>query len=77
MPRWKLLRINPFDRTRNPKHSRQPLCHATDAELFFAYREQRHLFVIIYRRASKRYRGGQLDVQFPAFSIRPPLLDAT
>ncbi len=77
MPRWKLLRIRPTDRTKNPKRSRQPLCHTTDPLSFFAYREERYQYVLQYRSASKLYRRGHLEVTFPRYAVRPPLLDIT
>jgi REP element-mobilizing transposase RayT len=77
MPRRALRKIRPTDRSRNPKRGRRPLCHTTDPQAFFAYREEYYSFVAVYRQASGRYRSGHPLTRFPPYAIRPPLLDIT
>ena len=70
-----LRRLDPRDRPRDPKKSgRQPLCHASDPALRRAYKRDWREFLRAYRAASIAYRAGDLTVEFPEGSFRPPLI---
>jgi hypothetical protein len=70
-----LRRLDPRDRPRDPKKSgRQPLCHTSDPEVRRQYRRDWREFLRAYRAASIAYRAGDLGVEFPDGSFRPPLV---
>ena len=69
--------VKPTDRPRHSKRSNRPLCHTTDRDLFFAYRNHYYEFQRGYRAASALYRAGHFDTIFPSYSIRPPMLYPT
>ncbi len=66
-----VLAANPLARPAAPKKSPAPMFHATGEtrkRLVAAYR----LFVDAYTAASRAFRGGLFDVEFPDGSFRPP-----
>jgi hypothetical protein len=67
-----IRRQHPHDRPRQPKRGPAPLCHASSHRLRVRYREAYREFVAVYRRASERFRAGELDVVFPPHSFPPP-----
>jgi hypothetical protein len=70
-----LRRLDPRDRPHAPKESgRQPLCHASDPAVRRQYRRDWLEFRKAYRAASIAYRAGDLAVEFPDGSFRPPLV---
>jgi len=77
MKRKKLHRIRPSMRPRNPKRSPRPLCHTSCPELRRAFRQEWREFCEAYDEASVAFRDGDLLTRFPAWSIRPPLLDVS
>jgi hypothetical protein len=74
--REELLKTIPGTRARNPKrssrYSHRPRvlaqCHKLRAELRNWYFNQ----YFAYQEASRRFRAGEVDVEFPPFTIRPP-----
>jgi hypothetical protein len=70
-----LRRLDPRDRPYNPEKSgQQPLCHASDPDVRKQYRRDWREFLKAYRAASIAYRAGDLGVEFPDGSFRPPLV---
>jgi hypothetical protein len=70
-----LYRLDPRDRPQTERDSSpQPLCHASDPEVFFEYRRRWRAFLEEYRKASIDYRMGYFDREFPEGSFRPPLV---
>ena len=70
-----LRRLDPRDRPHDPQKSgRQPLCHASDPAVRRRYRRDWREFRKAYRAASIAYRAGDLGVEFPDGSFRPPLV---
>ena len=60
-------------RTRKPR-TRQPLCHASSVEAATEYRESWRSFLDRFWYASGMWLKGVRDVEFPAGSFRPPLM---
>jgi len=76
--RDQLLSQRPTDRPRKPRpRSSRPLCHTTDQDLFFAYRDQYREFCREFRAASQSFRSGNRRAVFPPYAIPPPLLYLT
>jgi hypothetical protein len=72
----RLEKTDPRDRPAQlPVRTPKPLCHAASAEAARAYNEEFREFLKSYGKASVLYRSGMFDVEFPAGSIKPPLLD--
>ena len=71
----KLAKVDHRDRpkTRKPR-TRQPLCHASSVEAANEYRENWRSFLDRFWYASGMWLKGVRDVEFPAGSFRPPLL---
>ncbi len=71
----KLAKVDHRDRpkTRKPR-TRQPLCHASSVEAANEYRESWRSFLDRFWYASGMWLKGVRDVEFPAGSFRPPLL---
>jgi hypothetical protein len=70
-----LRRLDPRDRPRNPKRSgRQPLCHASDPAAYKLYRREWRELRRAHRAASIAFRSGDLSVEFPDGTFRPPLV---
>jgi hypothetical protein len=72
----RLLSLDPRDRPKEPRKSkgRQPLIHADTVEEAKAYEEKFREVQRAHRRASIAYRQGNLDVEFPPGTFRPPLI---
>ena len=66
-----VLRIDVFDAPTKPKRSPMPLCHASIADRWRAFRDGWHRFVAHYRDASAAFRAGDLRAIFPDFAFRP------
>lgn len=47
------------------------LCHGTTHEAILSYLRELHVFMECYRRASERYRDGDIGVKFPHGSCAP------
>ncbi len=62
----------PHRRPLSVKRSARPLCHASSPALQREYKAKYEAFVTAYREASAAYCAGQLDVEFPPHSYRPP-----
>ena len=77
LPRPKVERViaavSWSSRPRRPSRARAPLCFAATKEAKKAFRVMWRELVSAYRAASEKFRGGILDVQFPA-SMFPPWL---
>src|SRR5262249_43961235 len=69
--RANVLAQNPHHRTRRPKRSPRPYCHATRASDRLAFIERFRAFVASFRAASARWRQGDLSVEFPLGAVRP------
>jgi len=69
----KVLRQKVFDAPETPKRSPRPLCHASTAELWLAFRDGWRRFVQTYRVASEAFCAGNLNAPFPEHTFRPPL----
>jgi putative transposase len=77
LPRPKVercLAVDPFDRPACPARRRAPRCFAATLEARKAFGEIRKAFIAAYRWASDAFRGGVVDVMFPAGSFPPRLL---
>lgn len=71
----KLWELDPRDRPQTSKEKTpQPLCHASTAEGARAFKEEWREFLDEYYEASGKYRRGELGVEFPEGSFRPPLV---
>ena len=78
MPLDVLLAQQPTQRPSQPlARTPRPLCHASDQETYFAFRDQYREFCREYHAASFAFRGGDLGVVFPKYSIPPSLLYRT
>lgn len=72
----KLARVDPRSRPRERKpRTPQPLCHASTASGRREFERGFREFLRAYHSASARYRSGEWEVEFPAGTFRPPLLD--
>ena len=71
----KLSKVDHRDRpkTRKPR-TRQPLCHASSVEAANEYKSNWRSFLDRFWHASGMWLKGVRDVEFPAGSFRPPLL---
>ena len=71
----KLAKVDHRDRpqTRKPR-TRQPLCHASSVEAANEYKSNWRSFLDRFWYASGMWLKGVRDVEFPAGSFRPPLL---
>lgn len=58
---------------RNVSKSKRPICYTLDMERRREFRETYRYRRMLYRDASLHYRLGKHDVEFPAFSFKPPL----
>ncbi len=67
-----VLAHHPHDRPKSLERSPRPLCHASTPSGRAAYAAKYREYVAAYREASLLYRAGQLDVDFPPYSYRPP-----
>ena len=66
-----VLRLGAFDAPDAPKRSPMPLCHASCADDFLAYRVGWRAWLERFRAASAAFRAGALDVLFPEHAFRP------
>jgi hypothetical protein len=77
MGKARLEKLDHRDRPKSkPVRSRKPLCHAASKETALAYIDSFREFLKAYRAASCSYRLGCEDVEFPAGSFKPPLIEA-
>lgn len=72
--RLKVLTQNPFQAPKITKRSPSPLCYTKSFEAKKFFMEEYFLRLEAYNEASKRFRAGDLYTDFPAFTIKPPLL---
>jgi hypothetical protein len=71
----RIERESPFSKPRaRRERTAQPLCHADTVEEYRVYADEYREIAGRHREASVAYRGGRLDVEFPAGTFRPPLL---
>jgi len=71
----KLAELDPRARPKTPKESgRRPYIHTSDPELRRDYEAHRRDVCRSHRASSIRFLGGELDVEFPAYTYRPPLI---
>jgi REP element-mobilizing transposase RayT len=71
-----LRTVIPTDRPESAKRNRrkrspQPLCHTTIPVLYKIYEEWDGEFRVAYKNASKAYRSGETNVEFPPGSFAP------
>ena len=66
-----ILAQEPTQRPRELKRSPGPRCHATRTAVRNWYRKLLEYFIAAYRDASKAFRAGEHDVQFPEGCFRP------
>jgi len=69
--RKRILNQRPHERPREVKRTPRPLCHASSSEAREGFRELYRSFLAKFKEASRRWRAGQLRVEFPRFAIRP------
>ncbi|MCP4605680.1 MAG: hypothetical protein GY847_35035, partial [Proteobacteria bacterium] len=70
-----LYNVDPRDRPKNPKYSgKQPLCHASSPKLRRNFQSRWRDFRDEYREASKDFRDGDWEREFPDGSVRPPVM---
>ena len=73
-----LERMHPGDKPRTTKtssrNSKRPLVLTLNPEARKIYVDRYFLLLEAYREASRQYRSGALDVEFPPGTYRPPLL---
>jgi len=73
----KILRQNPHACPKSTKRSPAPPCHAFRRHLRKLFRRQQRDFLDAYRDSSRQFLAGKLDVEFPPFCFRPPLIFMT
>jgi REP element-mobilizing transposase RayT len=69
--RKQIISQRPHERPREVKRTPRPLCHASSREAREGFRELYRAFVTKFSEASRRWRAGQVRVEFPPFAIRP------
>ena len=62
---------DPHQRPTHTARSPRPLCHASDIDLRIAFRRAWRTLVAAYRCAAARFRGGETETRFPAFTFPP------
>ncbi len=67
-----VLAQHAHDKPRSLKRSSRPLCHASTRAARAAYASRYKEYVVAYRAASFAFRSGELHVDFPPYSYRPP-----
>ena len=72
--RLRVLTQNPFHAPKITKRSPSPLCYTKSLSAKNLFMEEYFLRLEAYTEASKRFRAGDLYTDFPAFTIKPPLL---
>jgi hypothetical protein len=68
----KVLAQSVFSAPERPKRSPMPLCHASTADVWKAFRDGWRRCTRAYRMASELFRSGALSVPFPQHTFRPP-----
>lgn len=71
--REKILRQKFSDVPQNVKRSPKPLCYTRCWETKKEFMAWFFPWVTSYREASRRFRSGEFDVEFPEHCLRPPL----
>ncbi len=66
-----VLAQNPLHQPAHVDRSPRPYCHATRAADRLAYREYVRRCVVAFRVASIKWRGGDLNCEFPVNAVRP------
>ena len=74
MGRAKVLSQSPFQVPHNVKKSPKPICYTKSFEAKKSFMEEYFPKLASYMEASIRFRSGELNVEFPPYTIRPPLL---
>lgn len=72
--RKNILRQSPFSYPMEVKRRPCPLCYTKSFEAKLRFMKSYFPWLEAYREASRKFRSGMLDVEFPPYSIRPPLL---
>jgi hypothetical protein len=71
----RLTNLDPRSRPKTPRErTPQPLCHASTVEAENEFRERWKTFLDFRLQASEQFLKGNLHVEFPLGSHRPPLL---
>ena len=71
----KLARLDYRDRPKTPRQrTRQPVCHASTPEAAEEYKKSWRRFLDERMQASQQFLKGNLYVEFPKGSFRPPLV---
>ena len=71
--REKIMAQRHTDVPRNVKRFPRPICYTKSFETKKRFMEWYFPWLESYREASRRFRSGELLVQFPEHSIRPPV----
>ena len=67
-----VLAQNPRERPRQSKHSPAPLCHTSKRRDRRAFREAYRCFARLYKEASRAFRMGERQAEFPQGCFLPP-----
>ena len=75
MSEKRMKRINPRDRpAKEAERGVAPVCHSSCPVLARKFIDGLKIFISSYAKASKRYRSGDYNTEFPPGSFRPPLI---
>jgi len=66
-----VLAQNPLKKVDRPTPRSRPSCHTTFRDLKSIFFDQLRAFIAAFRAASKRWRLGDLSVEFPPWAFRP------
>ena len=66
-----LEQVSHLDRAKNPKHTSQPLCHASTKQRRKEFLDLWRVFLEERKIASEKYRDGDVDVVFPWGAFAP------
>ena len=70
-----ILLQNPFSKPREVSRRNRPLCYTQDPLAKYNFLTDEHFpWNAMYERASRSFRSGLLDAEFPPYAIKPPLL---
>ena len=69
-----VLEQDPFQIPMKSKRSPRPLCYTKSFTAKLIFMEEYFSTLANYREASIKFRSGQLDTEFPPYTIKPPLL---
>ena len=69
-----ILAQDPFQKPLKSKRSPRPLCYTKSFTAKLIFMEEYFSTLANYKEASKKFRSGKLDTEFPPYTIKPPLL---